>query len=151
VSTISIRRVVTTRHGGASVPPYASFNLGGHVGDCPEAVAANRERLATGIGLPTQRLVWMEQVHSRTVTVIDGTRNRVLTTLRLCESTWGIAVDASASRVYVTDPLGLAIWSIQDHRIRLPAATLVGRLTPSGPSPAEFGPDCRCTGPGASR
>jgi YfiH family protein len=74
VSTISIRRVVTTRHGGVSVPPYASFNLGGHVGDCPEAVAANRERLATGIGLPTQRLVWMEQVHSRTVTVIDGPR-----------------------------------------------------------------------------
>lgn len=72
MSTINIRRVVTTRHGGVSVPPYASFNLSEHVGDRPEAVAANRERLATGIGLPAQRLVWMEQVHGRTVTVIDG-------------------------------------------------------------------------------
>ncbi|MGH3783562.1 MAG: polyphenol oxidase family protein, partial [Pseudonocardiaceae bacterium] len=67
-----IRRVVTTRRGGASAPPYDSFNLGDHVGDCPESVAANRERLATGIGLPAQRLVWMEQVHGRTVTVVEG-------------------------------------------------------------------------------
>jgi YfiH family protein len=74
VSTIRIRRVVTTRQGGVSAPPYASFNVGGHVGDRPEAVAANRERLATGIGLTAQRLVWMEQVHGRTVTVIDGPR-----------------------------------------------------------------------------
>lgn len=72
MSTVRIRRVVTTRHGGVSVPPYASFNLGEHVGDRPEAVAANRERLAAGIGLPVHRLVWMEQVHGRTVTVVDG-------------------------------------------------------------------------------
>ncbi|MFZ0877662.1 MAG: polyphenol oxidase family protein, partial [Pseudonocardiaceae bacterium] len=67
-----IRRVVTTRDGGASLPPYDSFNLAEHVGDSPEAVAANRARLATGIGLATQHLVWMEQVHGRTVTVVDG-------------------------------------------------------------------------------
>ena len=72
MSTIRVRRVVTTRHGGASAAPYDSFNLGEHVGDCPEAVAANRERLASGIGLPVQRLVWMEQVHGRTVAVVDG-------------------------------------------------------------------------------
>jgi polyphenol oxidase len=72
VSTARIRRVVTTRHGGVSVPPYASFNLGHHVGDCPEAVAGNRERLAAGVGLPVGRLVWMEQVHGRTATVVDG-------------------------------------------------------------------------------
>ena len=54
------------------MPPYASFNLGEHVGDRPEAVAANRERLATGIGLPAQRIVWMEQVHGQRVTVVDA-------------------------------------------------------------------------------
>ncbi|MGH3824485.1 MAG: peptidoglycan editing factor PgeF [Pseudonocardiaceae bacterium] len=70
-----IRRVVTTRRGGVSVAPYASFNMGAHVGDRPEAVAANRERLAAGIGLFPQRLVWMEQVHGRTVTVVDGPRS----------------------------------------------------------------------------
>ncbi|MFC6092432.1 peptidoglycan editing factor PgeF [Saccharothrix lopnurensis] len=67
-----IRRVVTTREGGVSKPPYESFNLGDHVGDDPVAVAANRERLAVGIGLAPERLVWMEQVHGRTVGVVDG-------------------------------------------------------------------------------
>jgi YfiH family protein len=42
------------------------------VGDDPAAVAANRRRLADGIGLPFERLVWMEQIHSRNVTVVDG-------------------------------------------------------------------------------
>ncbi|MCP2256972.1 hypothetical protein LX15_000655 [Streptoalloteichus tenebrarius] len=71
-----IRRVVTTREGGASRPPYDTFNLGDHVGDDPGAVAANRRRLAEGIGLPPSRLVWMEQVHGRTVTVVDGPLDR---------------------------------------------------------------------------
>ncbi|WP_199439572.1 peptidoglycan editing factor PgeF [Umezawaea beigongshangensis] len=67
-----VRRVVTTREGGVSSPPHESFNLGDHVGDDPRAVAANRERLAAGIGLSPDRLVWMEQVHGRTVGVVDG-------------------------------------------------------------------------------
>lgn len=74
MSSIRIRWVVTTRRGGVSVPPYASFNLSEHVGDRPEAVAANRERLATGIGLPARRVVWMEQVHGQRVTVVDAPR-----------------------------------------------------------------------------
>jgi YfiH family protein len=58
------------------VPPYASFNLGEHVGDTPEAVVANRARLAAGIGLPARRLVWMEQVHGRKVTVVGAPRSQ---------------------------------------------------------------------------
>ena len=69
-----VRRVTTTRAGGVSAAPYDSFNLGDHVGDDPAAVADNRARLAAGIGLPPARLVWMEQVHSRTVAVVDGPR-----------------------------------------------------------------------------
>ncbi|EOM78123.1 peptidoglycan editing factor PgeF [Rhodococcus rhodnii] len=65
-----VRRVVTTRRGGVSAAPYDSFNLGDHVGDDPEAVAVNRRRLAEGIGLPPDRLVWMEQIHSRNVAVV---------------------------------------------------------------------------------
>jgi len=67
-----VRRVVTTRAGGVSREPYASFNLGDHVGDDPTAVRLNRERLAAGIGLAPRQLVWMEQVHSRNVTVVEG-------------------------------------------------------------------------------
>ena len=67
-----VRRVITTRAGGVSVSPYDSFNLGDHVGDDPEAVAANRIRLAEQIGVAAGSVVWMEQIHSRNVTVVDG-------------------------------------------------------------------------------
>lgn len=68
----AVRRVTTTRAGGVSAPPYESFNLGDHVGDDPAAVAANRSRLAASIGVDDDHLVWMEQIHSRNVTVVSG-------------------------------------------------------------------------------
>jgi YfiH family protein len=63
---------VTTRAGGSSRPPFDTFNLGQHVGDEPTAVAANRTRLAAALGLSDDRVAWMEQVHGRTATVVDG-------------------------------------------------------------------------------
>ncbi|MBF6142686.1 peptidoglycan editing factor PgeF [Nocardia farcinica] len=74
-STLTVRRVTTTRAGGFSAPPYDSFNLGDHVGDDPAAVRRNRVRLAEGIGLAPERLVWMEQIHGRNVEVVDGPRD----------------------------------------------------------------------------
>ncbi|MCF8611246.1 peptidoglycan editing factor PgeF [Gordonia sp. HY285] len=70
--TFKVRRAVTTRAGGVSQAPYDSFNLGDHVGDDPDAVAHNRARLARDLGVGPDRVVWMEQVHSRTVTVVEG-------------------------------------------------------------------------------
>ena len=64
--------VFTSRAGGVSAAPYDSFNLGTHVGDNPADVAANRARLAQILGLPEERFVWMEQLHTNTVTLIDG-------------------------------------------------------------------------------
>jgi len=69
---VRVRRIVTTRAGGASRPPYDTFNLGDHVGDDAGDVHANRKRLATELGLTEDRLAWMEQVHGRTATVVDG-------------------------------------------------------------------------------
>ncbi|WP_075013911.1 peptidoglycan editing factor PgeF [Geodermatophilus obscurus] len=66
------RRGVTDRRGGRSASPYDTFNLGAHVGDDPGAVASNRERLARELGVPGERLVWMEQVHGTGVAVVDG-------------------------------------------------------------------------------
>ncbi|UGT60708.1 peptidoglycan editing factor PgeF [Nocardia asteroides] len=71
---LTVRRVTTTRTGGFSAAPYDSFNLGDHVGDDPAAVRRNRERLADGIGLAPERLVWMEQIHGRSVEIVDGPR-----------------------------------------------------------------------------
>ena len=64
--------VFTSRAGGVSAAPYDSFNLGTHVGDDAADVAANRARLAQILGLPEERFVWMEQLHTNTVTLVDG-------------------------------------------------------------------------------
>lgn len=64
--------VFTSRAGGASSSPYDSFNLGDHVGDDPAAVAANRARLLRATGLDD--IVWMEQLHTNTVTTVGAER-----------------------------------------------------------------------------
>ncbi|MCL2658712.1 MAG: peptidoglycan editing factor PgeF [Betaproteobacteria bacterium] len=56
----NVRAFFTMRAGGVSQPPYASLNLGDHVGDVPQAVTANRLRVASM--LPTEP-VWLNQVH----------------------------------------------------------------------------------------
>ncbi|MBD0022655.1 peptidoglycan editing factor PgeF [Gordonia pseudamarae] len=89
----TVRRVVTTRAGGVSRPPYDSFNLGDHVGDNPAAVAANRRRLADHIGLPPSSMVWMEQIHSRNVTIVrEPTASAVPATDALVTTAAGLAL-----------------------------------------------------------
>lgn len=68
--SLRVRRVTTTRAGGVSKPPFATFNLGDHVGDDPKAVEANRRRLTAAVGV--DGIVWMNQVHSAHVEVVDG-------------------------------------------------------------------------------
>ena len=62
----------TTRLGGVSQPPYDSLNLGAHVGDDPDAVRENRARVAAQLNLDPARFIWMDQVHSATVRVVDA-------------------------------------------------------------------------------
>ncbi|USQ87798.1 peptidoglycan editing factor PgeF [Streptomyces phaeoluteigriseus] len=62
----------TDRWGGVSAAPYEELNLGGAVGDDPEAVRANRESAAGSLGLEADRVVWMNQVHGADVAVVDG-------------------------------------------------------------------------------
>jgi YfiH family protein len=66
-----VRALSTLRSGGVSLAPYASLNLGAHVGDLPEAVAENRRRLAVEAGLPAEP-VWLAQVHGATVADLDA-------------------------------------------------------------------------------
>jgi polyphenol oxidase len=60
--------VVSTRHGGVSAGPYDSLNLGGHVGDDPDAVAENRRRLAAALGV--DRLTFADQRHTDRVAIV---------------------------------------------------------------------------------
>lgn len=64
----NVRALLTTRDGGHSHAPWASFNLATHVGDDPRCVAANRARLRAW--LPAEPL-WLEQVHGVAVADAD--------------------------------------------------------------------------------
>ncbi|WP_239985865.1 peptidoglycan editing factor PgeF [Marinobacter salexigens] len=63
----NVRAVCTTRLGGISQHPWASMNLGGHVGDDPARVRENRRRLAHACGLPAEAFGWLNQVHGTKV------------------------------------------------------------------------------------
>lgn len=57
--------------GGVSAAPYASLNLGAHVGDSAAAVAENRRRLRAAAGLPAEP-AWLAQVHGTRVIDLDA-------------------------------------------------------------------------------
>lgn len=53
----------STRTGGVSCGEYASLNLGGNTGDCPELVDENTRRLCAAAGINPKQLVRSDQVH----------------------------------------------------------------------------------------
>lgn len=63
-----VKALVTTRHGGVSRGPFASFNLGLRTGDDPAAVIANRAYLRRL--LPAEPK-WLRQEHCATVAEVD--------------------------------------------------------------------------------
>lgn len=67
----NVRAVMTTRHGGVSAAPFASLNLGDHVGDNPYAVARNRLLVGDVLRLPSEPL-WLKQVHGVEVCGMDA-------------------------------------------------------------------------------
>ena len=70
-----VRLLVSDRGGGHSRPPYDGANLGGHVGDDVQAVAANRDDLAALVGVARRDLVFMDQVHGGDVAVVEAARS----------------------------------------------------------------------------
>lgn len=55
-----VHAAFTSRRGGLSRAPFDDWNLGDHVGDCPQAVAGNRALLQQRLGA---RPVFLRQVH----------------------------------------------------------------------------------------
>lgn len=65
----NVKAIITTRAGGVSSGPFASFNLGLRAGDDPQAVAANRARLRAVL---PQEPKWLRQVHGCEVAEADA-------------------------------------------------------------------------------
>ena len=67
-----LRHLITTRSGGIGAGPYASLNLGYHVGDDPAQVTRDRELLAQAAGYRAASLVAAQQVHGAGVRVVGA-------------------------------------------------------------------------------
>ncbi len=61
----------TDRWGGVSAVPDEELNLGGAVGDDPDAVHTNRELAAKSLGIDPAHVIWMNQVHGNDVAVVE--------------------------------------------------------------------------------
>ena len=66
---LSVKALVTTRHGGVSTGPFGTLNLGDHVGDADSSVLTNRKRLSQL--LPSEPC-WLKQVHGINVVPADA-------------------------------------------------------------------------------
>jgi polyphenol oxidase len=64
---------MTTRKGGVSHFPFASFNQGQHVGDNPYDVLENRKKLSAALGFDFSDWTCSEQVHGNQVVIVDPT------------------------------------------------------------------------------
>ncbi len=67
-----LRHGVFTRKGGASVAPWDSLNLGGTVGDNPEAVKHNHDLIYQTLAVNGERACTVWLVHSAEVVVANG-------------------------------------------------------------------------------
>ncbi|HOU23447.1 MAG TPA: peptidoglycan editing factor PgeF [Anaerolineae bacterium] len=66
----AIRHAVLTRHGGVSVGPLASLNVGHSVGDDPAAVTENTRRAVAVLGARMDQVVTAHQVHGARVVLV---------------------------------------------------------------------------------
>ncbi len=68
----TITHAVLSRHGGTSRAPWASLNIGGTVGDDPQAVQQNLRRAYETLELETERACTVWQVHSADSVIADA-------------------------------------------------------------------------------
>ncbi|MCO6059487.1 peptidoglycan editing factor PgeF [Pseudomonas sp. MOB-449] len=151
-----VKTCVTTRADGFSLPPYESLNLGDHVGDDPQAVERNRERLTSALGC---RPAWLSQVHG--VRVVEAEPGRVDEADASWTATPGVAsavltadclpalfCDRAGTRVAAAHAgwRGLANGVLEatlEAMARPPEEVLVWLGPAIGPSVFEVGPEVR--------
>jgi polyphenol oxidase len=152
-----VKAVVTTRAGGTSHGPYATFNLGLRTGDDPQTVATNRALLRRALpGDPK----WLKQVHGTNVVEADELRqvpSADASIARRAGTVCAVTV-ADCVPVFLCDTIGTAVavvhagWrglsrglvetTVRDLRIE--PGELIAYLGPGiGPRGFEVGPDVR--------
>ena len=153
----NVKALQTTRVGGVSVWPYASLNLGAHVGDNHVFVEHNRQLLAPY--LPSSP-VWINQVHG--IEVINASSSRGLQDADASYSTLDNVVCATMTAdclpVLLCDTKGTVVAAVHAgwrglcdgvieaavHEMAVPASEVLAWLGPAiGPQSFEVGDDVR--------
>ena len=153
----NVKALQTTRVGGVSVWPYASLNLGAHVGDNHVFVEHNRQLLAPY--LPSSP-VWINQVHG--IEVINASSSRGLQDADASYSTLANVVCATMTAdclpVLLCDTKGTVVAAVHAgwrglcdgvieaavHEMAVPASEVLAWLGPAiGPQSFEVGDDVR--------
>ena len=144
---------------GASAGSYARFNLATHVGDEPDAVAANRRLLRAALGLPGEPR-WLRQVHGRRVCDLDAagavpeadaavTRAAgTVCVIQVADCLPVLFADASGTRVGAAHAgwrgLSAGVLEATMGALGVPAADLVAWIGPGiGPAHFEVGDEVR--------
>lgn len=152
-----VRALMSTRQGGVSTGPYASMNLGLHVGDDPLAVAQNRERLRAH--LPAEPL-WLDQVHGTAVvdaaTACTGiqadaaiaTQRHVVCAVQTADCLPVLICDIAGSRVAAAHAgwrgLAAGVLEATVQALKTPPDQLLAWLGPAiGPQAFEVGAEVR--------
>lgn len=134
-----VRAAFTTRQGGVSAAPYASLNLGTHVGDAPAAVAANRAALARSLELPSEPW-WLEQVHGDEVIALDdpapGRRGDAAITARA--GVVAVVMVADCLPVLLCDRAGRQVAAVHGGWRGLAAGIVPRAVAAFGAPPAEL-------------
>jgi YfiH family protein len=74
-----LEHAVSTRLGGASLPPFDALNLSWTTGDDRQAVEENHQRLCSGLGIPRSAVVSPRQVHGAIVQRVGAAdRGRII-------------------------------------------------------------------------
>jgi len=139
----------TSRRGGVSEGPFASLNLGLLTDDDPDAVHANRARVAGAAGVPWERVAFGRQVHGgevrRTAGPSQGAPEDGQATVR----------DDLALLVFTADCLAVALaadggvamlhggWRGLDAGILAEGVAALRELGVDGPITAALGPAAR--------
>jgi len=62
----------STRHGGVSIAPYTSLNLGLHTEDDPESIIENRKRFFTALNIDLPQVAYSHQIHSDQILNVEN-------------------------------------------------------------------------------
>ncbi|MDP2101360.1 MAG: peptidoglycan editing factor PgeF [Methylotenera sp.] len=153
----NVSALQTTRTGGVSHAPFASLNLGAHVGDDAIAVAKNRQLLSHY--LPSEP-VWVNQVHG--VEVIDAATSNHLQNADASFTTKAnvvcVTMTADCLPLLLCDKSGTVVAAVHAgwrglcdgvieaaiHKMHVPPTEILVWLGPAiGPNAFEVGDDVR--------